>query len=37
MEKFIEAAKKFTEWKKNPDGQSREEFEKFVHEDPHVA
>ncbi|CAG7895477.1 hypothetical protein BRARA_B03346 [Brassica rapa] len=37
MEKFIEAAKKFIEWKKNPDGRSREEFEKFVHEDPLVA
>lgn len=37
MEKFIEAAKKFIEWKKNPDGRSREEFEKYVHEDPIVA
>ncbi|EOA25233.1 hypothetical protein CARUB_v10018546mg [Capsella rubella] len=34
MEKFIEASKKFMEWKKNPDGRSREEFEKFVHDDP---
>ncbi|KFK40523.1 hypothetical protein AALP_AA2G006700 [Arabis alpina] len=37
MEKFIEASKKFIEWKKNPDGRGREEFEKFVHEDPPVA
>ncbi|KAJ0245404.1 hypothetical protein HA466_0178830 [Hirschfeldia incana] len=37
MGKFIEAAKKFIEWKKNPDGRSRAEFEKFVHEDPNVA
>ncbi|KAL0692540.1 hypothetical protein Bca4012_059720 [Brassica carinata] len=37
MEKFIEAANKFMEWKKNPDGKSREEFEKFVHEDPLVT
>ncbi|KAF2551086.1 hypothetical protein F2Q68_00036410 [Brassica cretica] len=33
MEKFIEASKKFIEWKKNPDGRSREEFVKFVEED----
>uniref|UniRef100_A0A1J3GBT2 Putative gamma-glutamylcyclotransferase n=1 Tax=Noccaea caerulescens TaxID=107243 RepID=A0A1J3GBT2_NOCCA len=33
MEKFIEASKKFIEWKKNPNGKTREEFEKFVHED----
>lgn len=33
MDKFIEASKKFIEWKKNPDGKTRDEFEKFVHED----
>ncbi|KAF2533532.1 hypothetical protein F2Q70_00032032 [Brassica cretica] len=37
MEKFIEASEKFIEWKKNPDGRSREEFAKFVEEDPPVA
>ncbi|XP_019099836.1 PREDICTED: protein AIG2 A-like [Camelina sativa] len=37
MEKFIEASKKFMEWKKNPDGRSREEFEKFVHADPSAS
>ncbi|RID59924.1 hypothetical protein BRARA_F03115 [Brassica rapa] len=37
MDKFIEASKKFIEWKKNPDSKTREEFEKFVHEDPPVA
>ncbi|ESQ32608.1 hypothetical protein EUTSA_v10005034mg [Eutrema salsugineum] len=37
MEKFIEASKKFIEWKKNPDGRTREEFAKFVNEDPPVA
>ncbi|KAG2301454.1 hypothetical protein Bca52824_030105 [Brassica carinata] len=37
MEKFIEASKKFIEWKKNPNGRTREEFEKFVHEDPPMA
>ncbi|KFK33767.1 hypothetical protein AALP_AA5G057500 [Arabis alpina] len=33
MDKFIEASKKFIEWKKNPDGRSREEFMKFVLDD----
>ncbi|KAH0899737.1 hypothetical protein HID58_049305, partial [Brassica napus] len=37
MEKFIEASKKFIEWKKNPNGKTREEFAKFVNEDPPVA
>ncbi|KAF3489491.1 hypothetical protein F2Q69_00055927 [Brassica cretica] len=37
MEKFIEASEKFIEWKKNPDGRSREDFAKFVEEDPPVA
>ncbi|CAH8348667.1 unnamed protein product [Eruca vesicaria subsp. sativa] len=37
MDKFIDASKKFIEWKKNPDGKTREEFEKFVHEDPPVV
>ncbi|XP_010425686.1 PREDICTED: protein AIG2 A [Camelina sativa] len=34
MEKFIEASNKFMEWKKNPNGRSREEFEKFLLADP---
>ncbi|KAG7626965.1 unnamed protein product [Arabidopsis thaliana] len=37
MDKFIEASTKFIEWKKNPDGRSREEFEKFVFDDPPTA
>ncbi|KAJ0254023.1 Protein AIG2 B [Hirschfeldia incana] len=37
MDKFIEASKKFIEWKKNPDGKTREEFEKFVQEDAPMA
>ncbi|AEE77510.1 AIG2 protein-like [Arabidopsis thaliana] len=37
MEKFIEAATKFMEWKKNPNGRSREEFEKFVQDDSSPA
>ncbi|XP_048605176.1 protein AIG2 B-like [Brassica napus] len=37
MEKFIEASKKFIEWKKNSNGKTREEFAKFVNEDPPVA
>ncbi|CAH2044984.1 unnamed protein product [Thlaspi arvense] len=37
MEKFIEASKQFIEWKKNPNGRTREEFAKFVNEDPPAA
>ncbi|KAG2316370.1 hypothetical protein Bca52824_019492 [Brassica carinata] len=37
MEKFIEVSRKFIEWKKNLNETTREEFQKFEHDDRPAA